>query len=466
MNILVVGVGYVGLVTGTCFAEMGHHVTCLDIDKEKINKLEKGIVPFYEPGLEELIRRNVLANRLVFTSCYSPFVAQADICIIATGTPSSTDGSADTSQVEAAAEQIAHHLSDYTLIVNKSTVPVGTARTLSGLIQATLDTIDSPATFDIVSNPEFLKEGTAIDDCMKPDRIIIGSDSEKATHIMRELYAGFTFNHDRILFMDLASAELTKYASNAMLATRISFMNELSGICERYGANIHNVRIGMSADARIGYHFLYAGAGYGGSCFPKDIRALQAMAQKNHYSTPLLEAVETINQRQKQVIFKKIQSHFTKGLSGKTIAIWGLAFKPNTDDMREAPALTLIPSLLEEGAKLKLFDPIATDNAKKIIPPSAQIQYCISEYHAAEKADAIVLMTEWKQFRFVNLKNIRAKMRGNGFFDGRNQYKQKEMALRGFKYYGIGIPPLPIDLIQDLKALSYGDPIGDYHTYK
>ncbi len=455
MEILVIGVGYVGLVTGTCFAEMGHSVTCLDIDKNKIDRLKKGEVPFYEPGLKGIVLRNEKAGRLNFTTSYAS-AKEASIIFIAVGTPPKKDGSADLSQVRAATKSIAQEITDYTIIVNKSTVPVGTARNLKIIIRDTLFERKAEVLFDVVSCPEFLKEGSAIDDCMKPDRIIIGSDSEKATRIIKRLYSSFTLNHDRVLIMDIESAELAKYASNAMLATRISFMNELSGICERVGANINQVRTGMSADHRIGYHFLYAGAGYGGSCFPKDIRALHMMAKELKYDTPLLEAVDTINERQKKRISKRISDYFTKkgGVKGKTIAIWGLSFKPNTDDIREAPALSLIHSLLRKGANLRLYDPVAMHNVKKELKGKEKIRFCLNEYQAAQNADAIVLMTEWKQFRFVNLKTVLTKMRGNAFFDGRNQYHSKEMATKGFHYVGIGIPLTSIDLLKEVRSIG------------
>lgn len=437
--IVVIGVGYVGLVTGTCFAEMGHEVTCVDIDQEKIEGLKKGTIPFYEPGLKELVTRNQKEGRLTFTTK----LPEAAIYFIAVGTPSKKGGAADLSQVEAAVEAISEKMTGYTVIVNKSTVPVGTAKKLKNHIL-------SNHPFDVVSCPEFLKEGTAIEDCMKPDRIVIGSDSERATQVVKRLYIPFTLNHDRILVMDLASAELTKYASNAMLATRISFMNELSGICEKVGANINQVRIGMSGDHRIGYHFLYAGAGYGGSCFPKDIRALRALAEELGCDTPLIEAVETINEKQKKRLFKRLSSYFSKkgGLEGKTIAIWGLAFKPNTDDMREAPSLTLIDALLKKGARLRVYDPVAMENAKKAI--DGPVRFCLSEYQAAQNADAIVLVTEWKQFRFVNLKTVLSKMKGSAFFDGRNQYNPQEMGAKGFHYVGVGVPPTKGALLKKL----------------
>lgn len=471
MEILVIGVGYVGLVTGTCFAEMGHHVTCLDIDKGKIDRLKKGEIPFYEPGLKELVNRNCKAKRLSFTTDYTT-AKPAGMIFIAVGTPPKKDGAADLSYVEAVARFIGKHLTDYAVIVNKSTVPVGIARNLKQIIRDALAEREVEIPFDVISCPEFLKEGSAIDDCMKPDRIIIGSDSEKATRILKRLYSSFTFNHDRILVMDIESAELTKYASNAMLATRISFMNELSGICEKVGANINQVRLGMSGDHRIGYHFLYAGAGYGGSCFPKDIRALCAIAENLGYETPLLEAVDTVNEKQKKRLSKRVSDYFAKkgGVKGKTIAIWGLSFKPNTDDMREAPSLTLIHSLLRKGANLRLYDPVAMDNAKKELKGKNQIRFCLNEYQATLNADAIILMTEWKQFRFVNLKTVLTKMRGNAFFDGRNQYHPKEMALKGFHYVGVGIPKASTDLLRELrsthrkKELRYGANAFDIDT--
>lgn len=452
MNILVIGVGYVGLVTGTCFAEMGHRVTCLDIDRRKIDSLKKGTIPFYEPGLKELVMRNTAEKRLVFTTSYEA-VKEADLIFIAVGTPPKKGGEADLSFVEAAAESIGKHLKSYTVIANKSTVPVGTAQKLKTIIR---NHSEQDVLFDVVSCPEFLKEGSAIDDSMKPDRIIIGSDSEKAARILRRLYSSFTFNHDRILVMDLESAELTKYASNAMLATRISFMNELSGLCEKVGANINQVRLGMSGDHRIGYHFLYAGAGYGGSCFPKDIRALCALANELKIETPLLEAVTTVNEKQKKKLSKRISDYFSKkgGIKGKTIAIWGLSFKPNTDDMREAPSLTVIESLLKKGASLRLYDPVAMEKAKQFLKGKEQIRFCVNEYQAAQNADAVVLMTEWKQFRFVNLKTVLTKMRGTAFFDGRNQYNGKEMAAKGFHYVGVGVPKTQTALIRELRLIG------------
>jgi UDPglucose 6-dehydrogenase len=457
MNILVIGVGYVGLVTGTCFAEMGHQVICLDIDKEKIAKLQKRVVPFYEPGLQELLIRNQKAKRLIFTTSCREAIELSTVCFIAVGTPPCPDGSADISFIKMAARVIGEHLNSYKVIANKSTAPIGTVHMIQREIRTALEERGSSIPFDVVSNPEFLKEGSAVDDCLKPDRIIIGSDSEKATTLLKTLYSSFTLNHDRILVMDPKSAELTKYASNAMLATRISFMNELSGLCEKVGADIHQVRRGMSADHRIGYHFLYAGTGYGGSCFPKDIRALKTMAASHSCPTPILEAIEAINEKQKLVLFQKITKYFAKkgGIAEKTIAIWGLSFKPGTDDIREAPALTLIEALHNKGAILHLFDPVAMPNMKRMLKDKSRLHFCKDEYTAATNADAIALLTEWKQFRFLDLHKILKKMSGAAFFDGRNQYKAKEMSTLGFDYFGIGIPPLSSQLLKELRKLSY-----------
>jgi UDPglucose 6-dehydrogenase len=439
MHLLIVGTGYVGLVSGACFAEMGHHVVCLDIDKEKIQNLQNGILPIFEPGLEELIRRNVQAGRLTFTCDYKKGVADCTVCFLAVPTPSDEDGSCDISYVLAAAKQIAKEMTGYRVIVTKSTVPVGSGYQIKKLMQEELDARGIQADFDIVSNPEFLKEGSAVQDCMKPDRIVLGVENARSASIMKEIYSAFTLNHDRIIVMDLLSSEMTKYAANAMLATRISFMNELAGICEKVGANINDVRIGIGSDSRIGYHFLYAGPGFGGSCFPKDIRAFCASAKQVGAETDLLQAVTHINTRQKKVLGKRILGFF-ETLENKTIAIWGLSFKPNTDDMREAPSLTLIEDLLASGANLRLFDPIAMTNAKKILKEHPRITFCEDEYEAANGADAIALVTEWKQFRYVDFDRIVKTMKGKAFFDGRNQYKPLEMKAKGFVYFGIGIP--------------------------
>ena len=437
MNILIVGAGYVGLVTAACFAEMGHHIICLDIDQKKIDNLQNGIIPIFEPGLDEMIKRNTAAGRLTFTTDYKNGVEKSLVCFLAVPTPSDEDGSCDLKYVLAAAQKIGENMTDYRVIVNKSTVPVGSAKQVKNIILASQK---KPIPFDVVSNPEFLKEGCAISDCMKPDRIILGVESEKALQIMKELYSAFTINHDRVIFMDIASAEMTKYAANAMLATRISFMNELAGLCEKLGANINDVRVGIGSDHRIGYHFLYAGIGFGGSCFPKDIRALHAMGKEVDYTMPILEAIQTINQRQKKVLGKKITKHFQENLSGKTIALWGLSFKPDTDDIREAPALQLIEELLAQGAILRLYDPISMEKTKEHLKAHPQLIFCESEYDAAKGSDAIALVTEWKQFRFVDFEKILKEMQGKAFFDGRNQYKKQEMQAKGFEYYGIGVP--------------------------
>jgi len=432
VNLLVIGTGYVGLVTGACLADMGHHVICLDIDAEKIAALLSGIVPIYEPGLEEIVERNVAAGRLKFSTDYPSSVKHANVCFIAVPTPSLEDGSCNLSYVLAAAKSIAEAMTEPMIIVTKSTVPVGTSKKIRETVAAY-----TTLPFDIVSNPEFLKEGAAVVDCMKPDRIILGVESSHAAQMMKEIYSAFTINHDRILIMDNASAEMTKYVANAMLAARISFMNEMAGLCEQLGANIKHVRIGIGSDQRIGYHFLYAGAGYGGSCFPKDIRALQAMALAVDYDTPLLHAVDTVNERQKKVLVKKIKKHFDS-VANKTIAVWGLTFKPDTDDLREAPAITLIEELLALGAILRLYDPIAMEKAQKILT-HPNITWCRDEYHAAEGSHAIALVTEWKQFRFADLDQIAESMQGKVFFDGRNQYKKDEMRAKGFHYFGIGV---------------------------
>ncbi|HEX2579413.1 MAG TPA: UDP-glucose/GDP-mannose dehydrogenase family protein [Rhabdochlamydiaceae bacterium] len=431
MNLVVIGTGYVGLVTGACLADMGHHVICLDIDAAKIGALLSGIIPIYEPGLKEIVERNVAAGRLKFSTDYQS-IQGAKVCFIAVPTPSKEDGSCDLSYVLQAAKSIAEAMTEPMVIVTKSTVPVGTSKQIRETVAAC-----TTIPFDVVSNPEFLKEGAAVTDCMKPDRIILGVESSHAAQVMREIYSAFTINHDRILVMDNASAEMTKYVANAMLAARISFMNEMAGLCEHLGANIKQVRIGIGSDQRIGYHFLYAGAGYGGSCFPKDIRALQAMAHAVGYDTPLLHAVDTVNERQKKVLVKKLKKHFGS-VANKIIAVWGLTFKPDTDDLREAPAMSLIEELLALGAILRLYDPIAMGKAQKILN-HPNITWCRDEYHAAEGSHAVALVTEWKQFRFANLDQIAQSMEGKAFFDGRNQYKKDEMTAKGFHYFGIGV---------------------------
>lgn len=445
MILLIIGAGYVGLVTGTCLAEMGHTVYCLDIDKRKIDLLNQGVIPIYEPGLEEMVRRNVKAKRLHFITDYAEGVKAALVCFLAVDTPETAEGSSNLTALKKAAKMIAEEMTEYRVIVNKSTVPVGSARVVSEIIQETLDIRGLSIDFDVVSNPEFLKEGNAIQDFMKPDRVVIGADNEQVAAIMKEIYSPFMLSHERILVMDVASAELTKYAANAMLAARISFMNELAGLCELQGADINKVRKGIGADKRIGYNFLYAGLGYGGSCLPKDIRSLKSQARACNYDTPLLDAIELVNQRQKQLLGQKIAAYFAEkgqSLTKKTIAIFGLAFKPDTDDMRAAPSLTLIHQLLDAEANLRLYDPVAMENAKKVLPDTPQITWCPDEIEAARGADAVVLVTEWKQFRFLDFAALQENMRGKAFFDGRNQYLPEEMAKKGFDYFSIGHAPV------------------------
>lgn len=438
LHLLVIGTGYVGLVTGTCLAEMGHQVTCLDINQDKIDKLNRGVIPIYEPGLEEMFTRNRKAGRLHFTTDYSSAMALAHVCFIAVDTPTSPDGRANLQQVQRVATTLGEWMDGYKVIVSKSTVPVGTAQMIHDWIQAVLDKRGVEIPFDVVSNPEFLKEGNAVQDFMKPDRVIVGTHSPRALALLQEIYAPFMLNHDRLMVMDPASAEMTKYAANAMLATRISFMNELSGLCELTGADITKVRKGIGADNRIGYSFLYAGPGFGGPCLSKDIQALYAQGMAKDYEMPLIRAVDTVNRRQKLVIGNKIRAYFNNDLKNLTIGILGLAFKPDTDDMREAASLILIEQLLEEGADLRLFDPAAMSNAKAMLGVQPGINWCENEIEVAEGADALVLMTEWKQFRFLDFPELLARMRGKAFFDGRNQYRPHEMGARGFDYISIG----------------------------
>lgn len=442
MHMVVIGAGYVGLVSGTCLAEMGHQVTCVDINPERVAWLRQGIVPIYEPGLEEMLKRNIKSKRLAFTEDYAASIPQAELCFIAVDTPPTVHGAADTSQVEAAAKTLARYLRPGCIVATKSTVPVGTTLKLAAIIRAVLAERQAPIDFDMVSNPEFLKEGNAVQDFMKPNRIIIGVENSRAAEIMRSVYAPFMLNHDRLLVMDILSAELSKYAANAMLATRISFMNEMAGLCERMGGDINCIRKAIGADERIGHQFLYPGVGFGGSCLPKDIAAILAQARGCGMELPLLQAVQQTNQRQKQVMNAKLEAYFATrgGLAGKTIGILGLSFKPDTDDLREASSLVLIDYLLGRGARLNLFDPIALPKAKALIGQRAGIHWCQDELEAAAQAHALVLMTEWKQFRFLDFPAILARMRGHAFFDGRNQYPVEEMAERGFDYVSIGRP--------------------------
>lgn len=441
-KILMIGVGYVGLVSGTCFAEMGHHVICLDINEERIANLNRGVIPIYEPGLEEMVKRNAKSKRLTFTTDYASSVPFADVCFIAVDTPTGPDGNADTLQVAAVAQSIGRHLQHYCVIATKSTVPVGTTQTLATLIKDSLAKRHVAIDFDVVSNPEFLKEGNAIQDFMKPDRVIIGVNNERSAKIMKEIYSPFMLNHDRLLVMDIASAELSKYAANAMLATRISFMNQMAILCEKVGADVSWIRKAMGADERIGNQFLYPGVGFGGSCLPKDVRALIAQSDACGLDLTILKAVQEVNHQQKKLMGSKLLSYFVEqgGLRGKTIGILGLSFKPDTDDLREASSLVLIQELLEYDVSLKLYDPIAIPKAKALLGDQPAITWCQDELEAAEDAHAIVLMTEWKQFRFLDFPALLAKMKGYAFFDGRNQYKPEEMAERGFHYFSIGRP--------------------------
>ncbi len=431
MQIAVIGTGYVGLVVGTCFAETGNRVTCVDNDKAKIDTLRKGDVPIYEPGLKELVARNVSENRLFFSTDLDSAVKNADVCLIAVGTPMGEDGSADLQHVLAVAQAIGKSMQGYTTVVLKSTVPVGTNAKVRQAIAAVTD-----KEFDVVSNPEFLKEGAAIQDFMRPDRVVIGAESEKAASIMQELYSPFVRTGKPILLMDTASAEMTKYAANAMLATRISFMNEIASLCEKVGADVGEVRKGIATDSRIGSPFLFAGAGYGGSCFPKDVRALVQTANEFGLRMQIIGAVEDVNNAQKKLIFEKIQAHYHGDLAGKHFAMWGLAFKPRTDDMREAPSLVIIDDLLKAGAMVTAFDPEAKDEAQHIL--GDKICFANSALEALEGADALILITEWNEFRHVDPEEIKTLLKEPVLFDGRNIFNPSRIRKVGFTYYGIG----------------------------
>jgi UDPglucose 6-dehydrogenase len=437
MKIVVVGTGYVGLVTGTCFAEVGIDVTCIDIDQKKIENLKKGILPIYEPGLEEMVSRNVEESRLHFSTNLAESIAGCDVAFIAVGTPPGEDGSADLKYVLGVAKEIGEHMNDYGVVVTKSTVPVGTAQKVKAAVQESLDKRNKNIPFDVASNPEFLKEGAAIDDFLKPDRIVIGIESKRAEDIMRKLYKPFLLNGHPIIFMDIRSSEMTKYAANAMLATKISFMNDVANLCEIMGADVNLVRKGIGSDARIGNKFIYPGIGYGGSCFPKDVKALIKTASENGYNMRILNAVEEVNENQKSVLFNKVLKHFNGQLKGKTFAIWGLSFKPKTDDMREAPSLVIIQKLLDAGANVKAFDPVAAHEAKKIL--GEQIDYALKPESALIDADALLVLTEWPVFRAPDFQVVKKLMKGNAIFDGRNIYDVDEMKELGFDYYCIGV---------------------------
>ena len=435
MNIAIVGTGYVGLVSGTCFAEMGAHVTCVDVDAQKIEKLKNGIMPIYEPGLEELVKRNVGFERLKFTTDLTEVLDDVEVVFSAVGTPPDEDGSADLKYVLAVAKQFGQNINKYTILVTKSTVPVGTAQKVKAAIQAELDKRGVDIPFDVASNPEFLKEGAAIKDFMSPDRVVVGTESEKAKEVMTRLYRPLMLQNFRVIFMDIPSAEMTKYAANAMLATRISFMNDIANLCERVGANVDSVRKGIGTDTRIGTKFLYAGCGYGGSCFPKDVKALVHTGLDNDYHMEVIEAVERVNEKQKSIVYDKIIKA-VGDVRGKTVAIVGLAFKPDTDDMREAPALVVIDKLLKDGATVRVFDPIAMDECKRRIGDA--VTYTKNMYDAADGADVFALMTEWRQFRMPSWNVIKKVMAGNIVIDGRNIYDRQELEEQGFVYTRIG----------------------------
>lgn len=436
MKITVVGTGYVGLVSGACLAEVGIEVTCVDIDQQKINNLKEGILPIYEPGLEEIVKRNYSQGRLNFSTDLGDAIRGAEAAFIAVGTPPGEDGSADLKYVLAVADLIGNTMTDYLVVITKSTVPVGTAEQVRDAVANTLDTRGVDYGFDVASNPEFLKEGAAIDDFMKPDRIVVGVDSEKAQSVMDRLYRPFTLNGHPVIFMDIPSAEMTKYAANAMLATKISFMNDIANLCEIMGADVNLVRRGIGSDPRIGNKFIYPGIGYGGSCFPKDVKALARTGRENGHTMRILEAVEEVNNDQKSVIFNKINAYFGGDLRGKTIAFWGLSFKPNTDDMREAPSVVIANLLLEAGTIVRVYDPVAMEETKHQL--GDRITYCESSMDAVKGADALALITEWSEFRVPSWEKVGAAMNNKVVFDGRNVYNKKSLNKIGFDYYGIG----------------------------
>ena len=440
MNLTVIGTGYVGLVTGTCFSSMGNDVTCIDINTKKIEKLKKGIIPIYEPGLEQMVKKNFNNNSLHFSTKITDGLKKSEVVFIAVGTPMGKDGSADLQYVLDVAKQLGKEMEKPLIIVDKSTVPIGTGDKVKAVIQEELDKRGVKIEFHIVSNPEFLKEGAAIEDFMKPDRIVIGADSDIAFEKMKDLYAPFMHNHDRIITMDIRSAEMTKYVANAMLATKISFMNEVANICELVGADVNQVRIGIGSDSRIGYSFIYPGSGYGGSCFPKDVKALKKIAEDKGYNAKLISSVDDVNDRQKLVIANKVIKHFGEDLTGKIFALWGLAFKPGTDDMREAPAIYLIKELVKRGAKINAYDPKAMDEAKTFyLKDVKNIFYFNSKYEALQNTDAMILLTEWKEFRSPDFKELKAQMKNPVIFDGRNQYSSLNLEDKGFDYYQIGV---------------------------
>jgi UDPglucose 6-dehydrogenase len=438
MRVTIFGSGYVGLVSGACLADAGNHVICVDVDAAKIERLNRGEVPIHEPGLEALIKRNAEAGRIEFTTDAPRAVEHGLFQLIAVGTPPGEDGSADLRHVLAVARTIATHMNRYCIVITKSTVPVGTADKVRAELERTLKTRGVSVEFDVVSNPEFLKEGAAIADFMKPDRVVIGTDDPRTTELMRALYEPFTRNHDRLIVMDVRSCELTKYAANAMLATKISFMNELAAIAERVGADIEKVRIGIGSDPRIGYSFIYPGTGYGGSCFPKDVKALIRSAHDAGHEPRILSAVESVNAHQKEVLFHKLQRHFSDGLKGRTVAVWGLSFKPNTDDMREAPSRTLIDLLLGAGARVQAYDPVAGPEAQKIYAGKAGFTLAKNAYEAAHGADALAIVTEWQEFRSPDFERLKETLKAPVIFDGRNLYDPAMVSRFGLTYHAIG----------------------------
>ncbi len=437
MKVAIVGSGYVGLVTGTCFAEVGIEVTCVDIDKKKIDNLNQGIIPIYEPGLEEMVHRNVKKGRLSFTTSLKDALVDCEVVFSAVGTPPDEDGSADLQYVLSVARDCGKYMNDYLLIVTKSTVPVGTAEKVRKALRDELDKRGVKIEFDVASNPEFLKEGAAVDDFLKPDRIVVGCDSPRAEELMKALYKPFTLNGHPVIFMDIVSAEMTKYAANSMLATKISFMNDIANLCEIVGADINNVRRGIGSDSRIGTKFIYPGAGYGGSCFPKDVKALIHTADDNKYSLRVLKAVEAVNDDQKAVMFNKISKYFNGNLNGKTVGLWGLSFKPQTDDMREAPSLVIIKKLLDAGAKVKAYDPVAMHETQRILGDS--IEYAADQYDALIDADCLLMITEWPEFKFPNFNVMRKLLKTAVIFDGRNIYDVIEIKKKNFDYFCIGV---------------------------
>jgi UDPglucose 6-dehydrogenase len=438
MKVSVIGTGYVGLVTGTCLAEVGNDVLCLDVDERKIQILKEGGIPIFEPGLEDMVKRNVAAGRLRFTTDVTESAKHGSVQFIAVGTPPDEDGSADLQYVVAAARAIGQNMQDYKVIVDKSTVPVGTADKVRAAVQEELDKRDVKVDFSVVSNPEFLKEGAAVEDFMRPDRIVVGAEDDRAIHLMRSLYAPFQRNHERLIVMDIKSAELTKYAANAMLATRISFMNELALLAEKMGADIEHVRHGIGSDPRIGYHFLYAGCGYGGSCFPKDVQALQRTAREYGQDLKILNAVESVNDRQKEVLLDKITARFGGDLKGKRIALWGLAFKPNTDDMREAPSRVLIEGLWAKGATVAAYDPVAQHETRRIYGDDPRLTLVDTPMAALDGADALAIVTEWQVFRSPDFAGIKAALKNPVIFDGRNLYEPADVREQGLEYFAIG----------------------------